>query len=47
MALISKSGRTIRLSRHIKDSLNITFNESGGTVIPFIGIVTYSIRGKK
>ena len=47
MASTSRSGRTIRPSRYIRDSLDITSNESKGVAIPSVGVVTCSMRGKK
>ena len=47
MASTSRSGRTIRPSKHIRDSLNITSNESKGVAIPSVGVATRSMRGKK
>ena len=47
MASTSRSGRTIRPSKHIRDSLDITSNESKGVAIPSVGVATHSMRGKK
>jgi hypothetical protein len=44
--LILKYGRTIRLSRYLRESLNITYKKFRGIAISPIGIVTYS-RGSK
>ena len=47
MASTSRSGRTIRPSKRIRDSLDITSNESKGVTIPSVGVVTRSMGGKK